>query len=162
MKKEEFVLKANTKHDYKYDYSKVEYVDYKTKVCIICPKHGEFWQKPSDHLQGKGCNQCNGGVRSNTKDFIEKAKKIHGDKYDYSKVEYEHNARKVSIICPIHGVFRQSPNNHLQGNGCPKCTISNIEESLMRELDILNVEYVYQKKIFLVRKTKFGFLSSKI
>ena len=126
MTTEEFIKKARQVHGDKYDYSKVEYVDSKTKVCIICPQHGEFWQKPVNHLQNKGCLKC-GRERTATfhskslEQFLQEAKKIHGNKYDYSQVEYVNYQTKVTIICPKHGEFTQSPTAHLQGNGCPKC-----------------------------------------
>ena len=118
---EEFIKKARHIHNDKYDYSKVQYVNSQTKVCIICPEHGEFWQTPSSHLDRQGCRKCYGNYKSNTEEFIEKAKKIHGDKYDYSKVQYVNNKTKVCIICPIHGEFWQKPNVHLRGNGCINC-----------------------------------------
>ena len=56
--KERFINKAIIRHNGKYDYGKVDYVDPYTKVCIICPRHGEFWQTPSNHLMGCGCKEC--------------------------------------------------------------------------------------------------------
>ena len=117
----EFIREVQLIHHNRYDYSKLEYVNNKTKVCIICPDHGEFWQIPSDHLNGKGCPQCAGNVRYNKDTFVEKAKIIHNDRYDYSKVQYVNAHTKVCIICPEHGEFWQTPNNHLNGNGCPLC-----------------------------------------
>jgi len=124
--REEFILKARQIHGWKYDYSKVEYINLKTKVCIICPKHGEFWQTPSSHLSGEGCNLC--GIETTNvknsytkKQFIEKSKNIHGNKYDYSKVEYNKSNRKICIICPKHGEFWQTPSSHIYGIGCPMC-----------------------------------------
>ena len=127
---EEFIKKARKVHGDKYDYSKVNYVKSKTKVCIICPIHGEFWQTPNNHLQGQDCPQCGEIKRkislSDTKDiFISKAKQVHGDRYDYSKVEYKNNRTKVCIICPTHGEFLQKPNSHLNGQGCRKCSTDN-------------------------------------
>ena len=124
--KEKFIEKAKEVHGNKYDYSKVEYINSQTKVCIICKKHGEFWQKPNSHLLGCGCNKCAIEKKSKlatktTDSFIERAKKLHGDKYDYSKVEYKGKDIKVCIICPKHGEFWQMPHNHLNGAGCPKC-----------------------------------------
>ena len=121
----EFIEEAKKIHNNKYDYSKVEYINKRTKVCIICPEHGEFWQRPTDHLQGSGCYYCGRkkctGKKVTTDSFIETAKKIHGDKYDYSKVEYSNSKEKICIICPEHGEFYQLPTAHLQGQGCPKC-----------------------------------------
>lgn len=118
---EKFVACAREIHGDKYDYSKVEYKDSKTKVCIICPEHGEFKQRPNSHLRGCGCLKCSGSVKSTTKDFIKKAREVHGDKYDYSKVEYKSNKAKICIICPEHGQFWQTPSDHLRGSGCPIC-----------------------------------------
>jgi hypothetical protein len=82
--------------------------------------------------------------KTNKNTFIEKAKKIHGDKYDYSKVEYIGNHKKVCIICPEHGEFWQTPANHLKGNGCPKCKASKIENNVKNVLNEINVNYLYQ------------------
>ena len=123
---EEFIEKSKKKHGNKYNYSKVKYVGAHTKVIIRCIEHGEFKQTPGSHLYGQGCPTCanilNAKKRSlTTEDFIEKAKKVHGDKYNYSKVEYISTHKKVSIICKKHGEFKQKPNNHLSGSGCPTC-----------------------------------------
>lgn len=125
-KQERFIERANAIHNNKYDYSKVDYKDCNTKVCIICPEHGEFWQTPKQHLKGHGCKKCASALssnkRSSTKEnFVERAKLVHGEKYDYSKVEYVNNSTPVCIICPTHGEFYQSPKSHLNGSGCPKC-----------------------------------------
>ena len=127
--KEYFIQRALTKHGDKYDYSKVEYVDSTTPVCIICPEHGEFWQPPHNHLNSNGCIKCSKEksekikkVRYTTEKFILKARKIHGDKYDYSKVEYVDSTTPVCIICPEHGEFWQTPVSHLQNRGCNKCS----------------------------------------
>lgn len=116
-----FIWKAIQKHGYRYNYTKTKYINSSTKVCIICPIHGEFWQFPYDHLYGRGCSKCSGTKKLNNKEFIEKAKEIHDDKYDYSKVEYKGNKIKVCIICPVHGEFWQRPNDHLSGYGCNNC-----------------------------------------
>lgn len=100
---ESWVQKAKALNGGDYDYSKVQYITYKEKVCIICPKHGEFWQKPITHLEGHGCPKCAGNNRHTKESFIESAIKIHGNRYDYSKVEYKNNATHVTIICPEHG-----------------------------------------------------------
>ncbi len=117
--KDEFIEKSKNVHGDKYDYSKVNYINANENVCIICPEHGEFWQKPNNHLNGNGCPLC---VRKkwDTKSFIEKAMEIHGNKYDYSKTEYKSTREKVCIICPEHGEFWQYPLSHLEGCGCRK------------------------------------------
>ena len=118
---EQFIKESEKVHNGKYNYSKVEYIDSKTKVCIICPEHGEFWQTPDNHLRGKGCPKCHPCYEKTTEWFIEKARQINGDKYDYSKVEYKGYRNKVCIICPEHGEFWQNAANHLKGYKCPKC-----------------------------------------
>ena len=123
---EEFIKKAREEHGDRYDYSKVEYVNSTTKVCIICKEHGDFLQQPSNHLHGIGCPQCGVEIRRKKRThsidvFLKKAKSIHGDKYDYSKVKYINKRTKVCIVCPTHGDFWQSPGKHLSGQGCEKC-----------------------------------------
>ena len=123
---EEWIQKAIEVHGSKYDYSKVEYINNSTKVCIICPEHGEFWQRPSDHSSGQGCPGCTGKnislkKRANEEDIIRRFKEVHGDKYDYSKVEYVNMYKKVCIICPEHGEIWQTPINHIKERGCYKC-----------------------------------------
>lgn len=157
----EFIEESNIIHNHKYDYSKVSYVNNKTKVCIICPIHGEFKQTPIDHIKGKGCNKCKGGVRDTTESFIEKAKKIHGDKYDYSNVEYINSHTRVNIICPKHGEFSQIPNNHLNGNGCKICRSEKMKHILSFDKEqfvtksnvIHNNKYDYTKVNYVNVKT---------
>ena len=126
LNKIDFLERAHKIHGDKYDYSKIEYKNTRTKVCIICPEHGEFWQTPNSHLSGQGCPECGLKKRSISKtltleEFLEKARKVHGDKYDYSKVEYVDSHTKICIICPEHGEFWQTPASHLFGHGCKKC-----------------------------------------
>lgn len=118
-----FIQRAKGIHGDKYDYSKVVYNGYDNKVCIICPKHGEFWQEPSSHIgkQHCGCPSCAGLNKMNKDDFIRRAIEVHGDKYDYSDTDFISTHKKVSIYCPIHGHFEQTPKNHLKGQGCPEC-----------------------------------------
>lgn len=124
--KEEFIAKAQNVHGERYDYSKVEYMGNKIPVCIVCHTHGEFWQTPHNHLHGQNCPHCAiKDKKSNTYIFIAKARTIHGDRYDYSKVEYIDSKTKVRIACPIHGDFLQRPDLHLSGSICPKCSNDN-------------------------------------
>ena len=145
MFKEDFIKKAKEVHGDKYDYTKVEYVNNKVNICIICPEHGEFWQRPIDHLNGYGCSKCGGVKRLTTEEFINKAKEIHGNKYDYSKVEYINNKTKICIICPKHGEFWITPNRHLsQKQGCKLCKKSKMENELMNFLYSENINFIYQ------------------
>ncbi len=125
---EEFVSRARRVHGDKYDYSLVKYLAARIPVKIICREHGEFEQKPTKHLSGYGCKSCGklataNARRSNTEQFIAKAKRVHGDKYDYSLVSYEGVDLSVKIICRTHGEFEQQPHSHLSGSGCRKCTV---------------------------------------
>lgn len=129
-KVETFIEKARKVHGNAYDYSRVEYKGSNEKVCIICPEHGEFWQTPAAHVRGNSCPKCANLKRGrfdrlDTELFIDKAKEVHGDKYDYSKTVYINARNKVCIICPEHGEFWQNPASHLQGLGCPKCAGQN-------------------------------------
>jgi hypothetical protein len=147
---DEFKLEATEIHEDKYDYSKVEYIDSTTKVIIICKIHGEFEQAPSGHLQGAGCNQCaietnTNNLKSNTDEFIKKAIKKYGDKYDYSKVEYIASREKVIIICKTHGEFEQRPTDHLSGYGCYRCSYSKqFSNTQIKWLQFLSVYYNIQ------------------
>jgi hypothetical protein len=144
--KEQFVNESNLIHNNKYDYSKSEYINDSTKLTIICPIHGDFYQKPNDHLQGAGCHDCKSGKFANSmnmkysKIFIEKARQIHDNRFDYSKVKYNRMKDKVIIICNKHGDFEQLPYNHLMGNGCPICKNSigeNKIESFLKKNNFL-------------------------
>lgn len=121
-----FVEDARKKHGDKYDYSKAEYKNALTKVCIICPTHGEFWQTPNSHLNGCGCKKCGDEFRGNARrltkeQFIELSRQKWGDKYSYGKTDYVDNKTKVCITCKKHGDFWQSPANHMRWEGCPVC-----------------------------------------
>lgn len=115
-------------HKDKYDYSKVEYSSALDKVNIICPTHGEFLQNASEHLRGRGCPKCGNSFPLSLQDFIDRARKIHGDRYDYSEAQYVNFQTKICIICPKHGKFWTTPDNHInKKSGCPKCNNSKGE-----------------------------------
>lgn len=233
---EEFIAKARAIHGSKYDYSKVDYKNTRTKVCIICPEHGEFWMKPNDHLSRKfGCHKCGwkkegeklrktteqfikeatekygekfdyskvdykGNCKkvciiSHDKDaygvevgefwqtpanhltygysgeiipvtterFIERAKKVHGDFYNYDKTVFEKSTKKVTITCPIHGDFEQAPHLHLRGEGCPKCKNKSILEIKTRTiLKSLDVEFFEQQRFDFLGKQSLDFYIPKL
>ena len=117
----EVVEQFKKKHEERYDYGRVDYKDAHTKVIIICKKHGEFSQTPNDHKQGKGCPSCSGTKQLNTAEVVEQFKKKHEERYDYGRVDYKNSQTKVIIICKEHGEFSQTPKDHKQGKGCPKC-----------------------------------------
>ena len=134
-----FLEKVSNIHGDKYRYDLSNYVNRTIKIKIICKEHGEFSQTPHQHLLGKGCYMCNGGISSNINVFIKNAHKIHGDKYDYSKSVYINSIKSIIIICKEHGDFSQRPNNHIiKGYGCPKCGEKfGIKEN--KWLDSLNI-----------------------
>jgi hypothetical protein len=137
----DFIKKAEEIHGDKYDYSKVDYIKRFNKVIIICKIHGEFKQNASEHLSGCGCKKCGKVYSPTTNEFIEKAKEIHGDKYDYSKVEYIKAIIKVIIICKKHGIFEQTPNSHLCGSGCIKCNLCGYSKSQISWLNFMSKYY---------------------
>lgn len=158
---EEFVALAIAKHGNKYDYSKSEYVDSGTYVTIMCHEHGEFKQKPPEHLSGKGCYPC--GIKQrdakrfrSADEIISQANDIHQKKYDYSKMIYTGIHNKITIICPIHGEFEQTPAHHLSGQGCKPCGKAKATESrtmtqedfLFRSNELHQNKYDYTKTIY--------------
>lgn len=145
-----------------YDYSKVIYVNSMTKVIISCPKHGDFEQTPSHHKGGQGCKKCgykkNGDKKRNTTEkFIAESKGIHGDRYDYSKVIYINSNKKVIIVCPEHGDFKQLPASHTQGFGCWRCGCEyrgnqkrkSCEDFIKEAKEKWGDEYDYSKVVYI-------------
>lgn len=130
---EEYIKRCAATHNGKYDYSITRYDKSSEKIRYICHKHGIIEQNAHSHLSGTGCPYCaieenHDKSRYTVERFIELAKKVHGDKYDYSQVEYKDSQTKVAIICHEkdilgneHGIFWQKPNSHLHGHKCPRC-----------------------------------------
>ena len=153
----QFIEKANQVHAFKYDYSRVVYVNAKQEVEIICPIHGVYLQLPTNHVTGHGCGKCAGTYRPTTAEFIEKVTQVHKNKYDYSKTIYKNNKSPINIICPEHGLFAQSASMHLRGVGCPLCGAGVLSEKQFIEkanqvhsgkYTYENIEYInMQKKI---------------
>lgn len=150
----EFIERAKKVHGDKYDYNLVDYKNNYTKIKIICSEHGIFEQTPYNHVIGKRCPECYGKFKLTTKEFIERAIKIHGNKYDYSYVNYIGSEDKVTIICKkCNNTFKQRPTFHLQEHGCPKCGIKKasehkrltIEEFIERAKKVHGDKYDYSK-----------------
>lgn len=154
-----FIEKAIKIHQNKYNYSKINYINNRIKICIICPIHGEFYQTPANHLQGCGCPKCVKNVKFTNENFIEKANKVHQNKYDYSKVIYENSRAKVCIICPKHGEFWQTPYNHLHGHGCPKCGKENLSKKLSQKKS--GMEETFMDKANKIHQNKYDYSKVK-
>ena len=158
---EQFIEEIKKIYGDKYDTSKVHYVNNRTKVCLICheknilgEEHGEFWVTPTKITsRHDGCPKCK-GMYQTTEEFIAKAKLVHGDKYDYSKVEYINSKTKICIICPEHGEFWQLPNSHIYGQGCSKCVMSHLENKVKQMLDNNDINYIYEYNIKGILKRK--------
>ena len=126
MNTEEFIKCSKVVHGDRFIYDKSEYINPTTKIVITCRKHGDFATKPYNHMNGSGCRKCADeanslAFRKSKEQFVKEAMEVHGNKYDYSKVDYVNWKTKVTIICPKHGDFEQTPNAHLSGEGCPEC-----------------------------------------
>jgi len=141
---QQFIEKAIKQHSDRYDYSMVKYVNNNTKVCIQCRKHGEFFQRPKDHITNKaGCPKCGIENRArlrtlSTSQVIDSFHKVHKNHYDYSLVEYHGDKINISIICPDHGIFHQTPHGHKNGLGCPRCR-SWVSKMSQEWLDMMNI-----------------------
>ena len=160
-----FISKAIKIHGDKYEYSKVNYINAKTKVTILCKTHGEFTQTPSNHLNRHNCQKCANNFKGNTEIFIEKAKQINGDRYVYSKVNYINADTPVLIICKEHGEFTQIPDFHINRKcGCPKCS-NNIkldtQTFVKKAIKIHGNKYVYSKVNYINNYTNLIVICNK-
>lgn len=151
---ERFVEKARKMHGDLYSYKKVDYIGARADVIIGCRTcRSWFKQTPAQHLRGRGCRKCGGGERSTTEAFIAKARKVHGESYDYSKVEYHTAREKVEIICRECDVsFMQIPNSHLNGSGCPHCCRPHAHS----KLSIKWLEYEAKKRGIKIKHARNG------
>lgn len=173
-KTELFIRRSKRIHGDIYDYSKTEYTSRNSKLIITCSNHGDFIKTPATHLRGQGCPECTKinlrkKFAKTTEQFIEDAKKVHGDKYDYSKVEYKNKETKVTIICPIHGEFQQTPSNHLSGYGCNECGHESSNASKLKDQELFIKEckevhgdrYDYSKVEYNGNKNKICIICSE-
>ena len=147
----EAVEKFKEIHGDTYDYSHVEYVNNSSNIEIICKTHGSFEQRPAVHMRGNGCQKCSGKKQGTTAELLLKLKKLYGDEYDLSRVEYTNANTKVKIICKVHGEFAQIPNNILKMHACPECTDrkkKNSGDFLKRSKEVHGEEYDYSKVIY--------------
>ena len=173
LSQQDFLERAKEKHGSSYDYSETQYLLSTQPVKIICRIHGRFRQLASLHLSGSGCIQCARAKqselqRSNTDEFINKSKVIHGNTYDYSYVEYQGATNKVKIICQKHGIFEQSPSGHLSGGGCGKCTYETTGDKLRKTRDDFIFQagalhgdiYDYSKSVYINTNTPLKIICS--
>ena len=122
MTQDEFIALARKTHGDRYDYSETQFTGISKKVRIICRTHGPFESVARNHIAGSHCLKCAGKARLTTAEFIENARQVHGDRYDYSQARYINNSTKLTVICPGHGPFEVKPNNHvINRSGCPAC-----------------------------------------
>ena len=150
---QEFITRARAVHrNDKYDYSSVNYVNNSTKVSIVCREHGVFKQTPKSHLLGRGCITCAGVKKHTNESFATKANLVHRNKYDYSSINYCGAHIKISIVCPEHGMFEQTPCNHLSGAGCPSCMACGFDRTKPASLYILRSDCGRYMKIGITNK----------
>jgi hypothetical protein len=166
---EDFIEKARAVHGDRYDYSRVLYSTATSNVTIVCLDHGAFEQAPFSHTAGAGCRKCGIAMqgiatRNTLGDFVESARAVHGDRYDYSKTVYELSVKKVIITCPDHGDFKQVPTSHLAGAGCPVCgkqksadsKRGNLEEFIAKARELHNDRYTYPDAQYTTARSKIS------
>lgn len=164
---EEFIKKCNKIHNNKFNYNKTQYYSIKEKVIITCKNHGDFLQTPDKHINGKqGCPKCKKSSKKDLKFFLEKSFIIHNNTYDYSLVNFKKMFDKVLIICKIHGVFEQTPANHINHKqGCQKCAFIKSRLSLndfIKKAKIIHLDkYDYSKVIYTNAVTKIEIICKK-
>lgn len=151
---DDFIKKANVVHNNKYIYTNVKFNNSNDDVEIICPEHGVFKQNVTHHLRGHGCPKCAKNIPLTTEEFVQRAIKVHGDKYDYSKSVYDRHNHKLCIICKEHGEFWQTPNSHLDGKGCPICSQSHLEFEIQKLLTENKIEFEQQYKFDFIKDTR--------
>lgn len=159
---EDFIEKARKIHGNKYDYSKVDYVNARSKVCIICPEHGEFWQLSKSHLEGKGCKECGRNTEERGKKInltsverIIKAKELYNNFYTYKNTDFSRVGFKTIVTCPIHGDWETTYHMHVSRKcGCRKCYLESLKhnkETFINEYkkrygnldyDLTKIEYI--------------------
>ncbi len=168
---EEFISRVLRIHGDKYSYDKVLYKNSWTHVILNCPHHGDFLITPTKHLQGNACKKC--GFESTGKaltkrpnDVIHHFIGVHGNKYDYSEVEYKGAFIQVKIICPVHGPFMQQPTNHLSGRGCPKCGVLKVTQKqtgstdsfITKAFNVHGKRYDYANVFYINNSTKVSII----
>ena len=162
--KHNFIISANKRHNNKFNYDNVVYINSITKVEVVCDKHGSFYVRPDAHIRKVGCPSCNGGIIDTLESFIEKSNIKHKNKFNYDNVVYINSITKVEVICDKHGIFEILPSNHIYGQGCSKCsgvkrktTTEFIDESNV----IHNKIYDYSTVNYINNRTKVKIICIK-
>jgi hypothetical protein len=160
---EEFVQRARERHGELYTYDKTVYVNSTTKVVVTCVAHGDFEVIPSNHHLGAKCGKCENNQIKTTEEFIADARKVHGDKYDYSGVAYSDNKTKVLIKCnTCDYVFNPRPSDHtLHESGCPNCAGTKkltTEEFIENAIAIHGARYDYSRVDYVNNRQKVEIL----
>lgn len=171
-----FIQRAKEIHRNTYDYFKVEYLGSKSKVEIICPKHGSFFQTPNGHLMGEGCKQCSIDKvtflpKATKEDFIQRTIELHNNFYDYTKSHFVRMGTPLIITCPIHGDFKLAPSKHLgsRKSGCPQClkeqgilkSRSNTKDFIGNASIVHNNFYDYSKVVYKLSQEKVEIICPK-
>jgi hypothetical protein len=152
-------------HNNKYNYSKVIWKGVDIDIIVECPTHGEFEIRPANHKRGRGCHSCLKEIfvphnKLDTQKFIEKSIEIRGNKYDYTKSIYIDAKTKLIIICKEHGEFEQTPNSHLNGNGCRKCRPNYSKKQIewlnfISKLKNISIQHAENDNEYLILNTRF-------
>lgn len=159
---EKLVERARKIHGSKFDYSLTKYEDYRSKIIIICPTHGQFLQRPEYHLQGHDCDKCSREMRLLSRrgiekqKFIEKCNSLYKSFYDYSEINYINLETAINVKCRTHGYFKTLPMNHKIGHGCPVCGKNKRKENTRKKM-----EQDFIKKANKVHKNKFSYPNFK-
>ncbi len=147
----QFINLATAIHGDRYDYTKSHYRKSVSKLTITCRIHGDFEQRPNDHISGaNGCPSCKfekiGNLkRSTLESVLTKFRDTHGERYSYDAVKYVNSDTHITVGCAYHGYFKVTPSKHLIGRGCPTCKYSNGERMVAKALDELKIEFENQK-----------------
>lgn len=164
---EEFIERSTTVHNGKYCYKDIVYTNRRTKILLNCPEHGEFYQRAGEHMVGRGCLKCGAQSRGDntlqrSRDtFVERANKIHSNKYQYDMGTFKSMTDRMTISCPIHGKFSQLAYSHVEGKGCRLC--ANIEygkvqiaesrsQFYVRASEAHNNKYNYSKVVYITAR----------
>lgn len=158
----EFRKRFKEMHGDSYGYEKSDFLGVDKKIVITCKAHGDFEMKPSEHLRGWGCTVCQFEKRKPRllSEWLEKARKQHGDLYNYDKVAFVDNREKVIVTCKKHGDFRQVSSHHVRGRGCPRCQGCISKPSIewleaMAVLDRTHIQHGRNGGEVLVKGTRF-------